>query len=212
MSEQNPKPKSRDAARPTRRAKATSATKPKAAAKTKPAARPKPKTAAKAPAARRGAPSRDDAPARPSALDGVRGKLGAAGEAVRDPRALVAGHRVAVVAVAAALVLFVALYGPACGLYQAWRENGVLLAEQERASAESEELEGDISTLMTEDGIKDEARRRGYVEEGETRIVVEGAESEDDASADENETEETPWYLSVGDFLFQYHPSEEGEK
>lgn len=210
MSEQNPKPKSRDAARPTKRAKAKSATKPKTAAKTKPAA--KSKAAAKAPAARRGAPSRADAPARSSALGSVRGKLGAAGEVVRDPRALVAGHRVAVIAVAAVLVLFVALYGPACGLYQAWRENGVLLAEQERASAESEELEGDISTLMTEDGIKDEARRRGYVEEGETRIVVEGAESEDDASADENETEETPWYLSVGDFLFQYHPSEEGEK
>ena len=206
MSEQNPKSKSRDAARPTKRAKAKPAAKPKTAAKSRP------KTAAKAPAARRGAPSRAEASARSSALDGVRGKLGAAGEAVRDPRALVAGHRVAVIAVAAALVLFVALYGPACGLYQAWRENGVLLAEQERASAESEELEGDISTLMTEDGIKDEARRRGYVEEGETRIVVEGAESEDDASADENETEGTPWYLSVGDFLFQYHPSEEGEK
>ena len=140
-------------------------------------------------------------PSRPAALDRV-------GEAVKrgasDPRSTVAAHRVPLIAVGVVLVLVVALYGPACGLYQAWRENGVLQAEQARASEESAELESDINTLMTEDGIKDEARRRGYVEEGETRIVVDGAEQDEDAS-DDAQPDETPWYLSVADFMFQYH-------
>lgn len=115
-----------------------------------------------------------------------------------------AAHRVPLIVAGVALVLIVALYGPTCGLYQAWRENGVLQAEQARASEESAELESDINTLMTEDGIKDEARRRGYVEEGETRIVVDGAEQEE-GTADDARTDETPWYLSVADFIFQYH-------
>ena len=135
-------------------------------------------------------------------------------ERLRDPRSLLSEHRGAVVACAAALVLLVALYGPACGFYQAWRENGVLQAEQARASAESEELEGDISSLMTEEGIKDEARRRGYVEEGETRIIVEGAgeEGTGETASDGSSTDDTPWYLRVADFVFQYRPSDEGEK
>lgn len=140
-------------------------------------------------------------------------------ERLRDPRSLLSEHRGAVVACAAALVLLVALYGPACGFYQAWRENGVLQAEQARASAESEELEGDISSLMTEEGIKDEARRRGYVEEGETRIIVEGAgeegtgeEGTGETASDGSSADDTPWYLRAADFVFQYRPSDEGEK
>ena len=94
------------------------------------------------------------------------------------------------------------------------RENGALQAEQAQASAESEELEGDISSLMTEEGIKDEARRRGYVEEGETRVVVEGAgeEGSDETATSGDATDDTPWYLRVADFVFQYRTSDEGEK
>lgn len=165
--------RTRDAARPTRRAKSPRQTR-------RPVETP---------------------PSRPAALDRV-------GEAVRrgaaDPRSAMAAHRVPLIVAGVALVLIVALYGPTCGLYQAWRENGVLQAEQARASEESAELESDINTLMTEDGIKDEARRRGYVEEGETRIVVDGAEQDEDAS-DDVQPDETPWYLSVADFIFQYH-------
>ena len=81
-----------------------------------------------------------------------------------DLKATIAAHRVPVIAGVVVLALFVAMYGPACGLYQAWRENGLLQAEQERTSSESSELEGDISSLMTEEGIKDEARRK-YINE-----------------------------------------------
>lgn len=201
MSEQSSRPKARPSARPTRRAKARPSAKPVAATG---------RTAAKK------APSRA-AGAHPSRSDALRGageKVGAVRERLRDPRSLLSEHRGAVVACAAALVLLVALYGPACGLYQAWRENGTLQAEQAQASAESEELEGDISSLMTEEGIKDEARRRGYVEEGETRIVVEGAgeEGSDETATSGDATDDTPWYLRVADFVFQYRTSDEGEK
>lgn len=201
MSEHPSRPKARSSARPTRRTRARSAARPAAEAD---------KAAAKkAPLRVAGA-----RPSRPEALRGAGEKVGAVRERLRDPRSLLSEQRGAVVACAAALVLLVALYGPACGFYQAWRENGVLQAEQARASAESEELEGDISSLMTEEGIKDEARRRGYVEEGETRIIVEGAgeEGTGETASDGSSADDTPWYLRVADFVFQYRPSDEGEK
>lgn len=201
MSEHPSRPKARSSARPTRRTRARSAARPAAEAD---------KAAAKkAPLRVAGA-----RPSRPEAVRGAGEKVGAVRERLRDPRSLLSEHRGAVVACAAALVLLVALYGPACGFYQAWRENGVLQAEQARASAESEELEGDISSLMTEEGIKDEARRRGYVEEGETRIIVEGAgeEGTGETASDGSSADDTPWYLRVADFVFQYRPSDEGEK
>lgn len=201
MSEHPSRSKARSSARPTRRTRARSAARPAAEAD---------KAAAKkAPLRVAGA-----RPSRPEALRGAGEKVGAVRERLRDPRSLLSEHRGAVVACAAALVLLVALYGPACGFYQAWRENGVLQAEQARASAESEELEGDISGLMTEEGIKDEARRRGYVEEGETRIIVEGTgeEGTGETASDGSSADDTPWYLRVADFVFQYRPSDEGEK
>ena len=201
MSEHPSRPKARSSARPTRRTRARSAARPAAEAD---------KAAAKkAPLRVAGA-----RPSRPEALRGAGEKVGAVRERLRAPRSLLSEHRGAVVACAAALVLLVALYGPACGFYQAWRENGVLQAEQARASAESEELEGDISSLMTEEGIKDEARRRGYVEEGETRIIVEGAgeEGTGETASDGSSADDTPWYLRAADFVFQYRPSDEGEK
>ena len=225
MSDNNVKTKSGGAAKPTKRSKPTQKKAASKAAKqaakpAKQAAKPaKPakqtakatkapkqtaKAAAKAPAQR---PAKSDASST-GALDSVREKVSAVKKAgPPDLRSFVSAHRVPVIACAAVLVLVVALYGPACGLYQAWRENGVLQEEQAQTSVESDELEGDIANLMTEEGIKDEARRRGYVDEGETRIVVEGLETDDDST--EEEEDDTPWYLRVGDFLFQYERSDE---
>ena len=164
--------------------------------------------AARAPRAASGRSSRQTGPS-----EGVAEKIaGAVKDGVSDPRATLAAHRVPVLVAGVVLILIVALYGPACGLYQAWRENGVLQAEEARSSAESAELEGDIDTLMTEDGIKDEARRRGYVDEGETRIIVDDGGSAEDEPADDAQGDDTPWYLGVTDFIFQYHPSDEGER
>lgn len=125
----------------------------------------------------------------------------------------VSAHRAQLAACVVVVVVLAALYAPTCGLYQAWREHGLLQAEQAQAATESAELESDIDALMTEDGIKDEARKRGYVEEGETRIVVNGASSDEDASADQDaqdDAEDTPWYLELADTIFQYDAEDEG--
>ncbi|MBM6775390.1 hypothetical protein H9X80_07520 [Olsenella profusa] len=98
-----------------------------------------------------------------------------------------------------------ALYGPAKDCYGAWRRNASLQETQSQQSSEQAELQGDVSALMTEEGIKDEARRRGYVDEGETGVVVKGLSDDSDAADDAGPSEETPWYLAVGDFIFQYH-------
>lgn len=210
MSENIVKTKSRSATRPTKRAKSPKqkATRKKAAATT-----PIPSASVRRPAAKPSAKkSPTDQTTKAGALEGVREKIG--GVVTSGPqglRDLVAAHRGVSVACVVALVLVVALYGPACSLYQAWRENGVLQDEQARATVESDELESDIANLMTEEGIKDEARRRGYVDDGETRIVVEGGE-EDDGSTEESTGDETPWYLHVADFIFRYDGSDGGEQ
>lgn len=114
-----------------------------------------------------------------------------------------ARFRAPLIALAVALVVVVVLYGPACAYYQAWRTNGTLQERDAQATSETGELEGDINNLMTEEGIKDEARRRGYVDEGETRIVLEGDETADDQDTAQDEGQ-TPWYVALGDFIFQY--------
>lgn len=176
--------------RPTKRPKAAKKAVPKTTKKTSAPARP---TAAAARAARSGQGStRDGGPSAPRLTP----------DAARD---FASRHRAPLVAVVVAVFVIIALYGPFRSLYQAWRDNGMLLEQQVQTDEESAELEGDINSLMTEDGIKDEARERGYVESGETRIVVEGLDAEGDASADEQDGESgTPWYLRITDFLFQY--------
>ena len=127
-------------------------------------------------------------------------------------RDFASSHRVPLVALLVAAFVVVTLYGPACSLYQAWRDNGMLTTRQAQASAESEQLESDINSLMTEDGIKDEARERGYVEEGETRIVVEGLDAEEDSTVDvRTDASDIPWYLRVTDFIFRYDAQDASE-
>ena len=112
--------------------------------------------------------------------------------------------RVPLIVAAVVLVTVVALYGPAKDCYAAWRHNGALQEEQAQGSGEQAELQGDVDALMTEEGIRDEARRRGYVDEGETGVVVKGLSEDPEASESETTTDERPWYLGIGDFIFQY--------
>lgn len=139
----------------------------------------------------------------------ARGKSPARGEGPRpaaDPRAVIGRLRVPLIALAAVAVVVLALYAPLRSYYQAWRANTALQERESQASADTSELEGDINSLMSEEGIKDEARRHGYVEEGETHIVVKGGDEEgsgSDAPASDASSAD-PWYVSLGDFIFQY--------
>lgn len=139
-----------------------------------------------APQAARGkAPSRAG-----SALDRARGLAAAAGRL-----------RVPLVVAAVVLVVLVTLYGPAQGLYQAWRDQGINQQTLDELNASIDEYQSDIDRLQTREGIEDEARRRGYVEQGESGVTAVGLPDESDQGSEE---QSLPWYLALGDFVFQY--------
>ena len=114
----------------------------------------------------------------------------------------VSRHRAPLAVVAALLLLVLFFYGPVKGLYQAWRTEGIRQAQLSGLTEENDSYQQDIDRLQTREGVEDEARRRGYVAERETSIVVEGLDASEDAQ--EESTSETPWYLRVTDTIFQY--------
>lgn len=61
------------------------------------------------------------------------------------------------------VALVVALYSPVKALYGAHRTNAVLAERLDAATASATQLQGEVDSLMTREGIEDEARRRGYV-------------------------------------------------
>lgn len=145
---------------------------------------------------RRGAAASGRSAARGSALDVVR-------EKVEVLLGCVSRFRVAFAVAAAVIVVIAALYSPAQGLYCAWRDNVVRQQELAELTEANEEYQTDIDRLQTREGIEDEARRRGYVAEGESEIVVDGTLPEDEEQ-DDAETEDVPWYVALGDLVFQY--------
>lgn len=162
-------------------------------------------------AARQGAGATPEEPRRQTGpIAGAVAAVGSVAGGVRSGRPSLARmgefaqrHRAPLVACLAVVVVLAALYGPARNLYCAWRDNARLLAEQSAATTEKDLLEGDIATLTTKEGVQDQAREMGYVEDGEKRIVVEGEKHEETDERPE-ETEEDPWYLAPLDLVFGY--------
>lgn len=109
----------------------------------------------------------------------------------------------------AALVLGVlmAMYGPVQTYYRAWRAGQDLQAQLDELNASNEQYKDDIQALQTREGIEDEARRRGYVTNGETKVVVDGLnDGSDDSSqsSDGDQQAQKPWYIELGDKVFHY--------
>ena len=130
-------------------------------------------------------------------LDLVREKAGAL-------LGLLSRLRVVAVVVAVLLVIMVSLYSPLQAYWCAWRDN--VTQQQELAELEetNEEYQSDIDRLQTTEGVEDEARRRGYVYEGETQVVIEGELPEDDDEETESEDDDVAWYITLGDLVFGY--------
>lgn len=152
-----------------------------------------------APRQRRGAGAAAPSPA---PIRGEKPKKKTQAPKASDIPSLVRRFRVPLVIVGVVAVLMVTLYGPSCDLYRAWREQQILAAQLDELNQSNEEVQSDNDALMTEEGIKDKARELGYVEEGEVGVVVQGMPEGD--SAEEAQAPETPWYLGIGDFIFQY--------
>ena len=131
------------------------------------------------------------------------------------------GSHMLVCIVAGVIVLALAmLYSPAKALYGARRTNAILSERLDAATSSAQTLQSEVDSLMTREGIEDEARRRGYVEEGDTAVDMDGVTDSGSATTDESVTnadsssssdeEQTPWYTSVLDFIFGYDPSTQG--
>lgn len=120
----------------------------------------------------------------------------------------VINFRVIVVAVLALLALVVTMYGPAQTYYKAWRAGLDLQSQLDDLNASNEQYKSDIQSLQTREGIEDEARKRGYVSDGETKVVVEGTSENDESSdaATSDTAPELPWYIELGDKVFHYVP------
>lgn len=138
-----------------------------------------------------------------SAAPGAAAEREGAARGIRQ--VLVRFLRVPVLVCVAIVVALVLLYGPARNLYCAWRENGELKAQDAQALSEKDQIQEDISDLTSKDGIKDQAREMGYVDEGETRIIVEGDDDKDeDPGADAPAETDDPAYLQMLDLIFGY--------
>lgn len=120
-----------------------------------------------------------------------------------DAVSVLSRFRVPIAVVAVTLFVLVSVYPPAQDLYRAWRDQGVQQETLDGLNASIEEYRGDIDRLQTREGIEDEARKRGYVGEGEVGVVLEGSPEETEGDAGDN-GQELPWYVTLGDVVFQY--------
>lgn len=115
--------------------------------------------------------------------------------------------RVALLIAALVLGVLMAMYGPVQTYYRAWRAGQDLQAQLDELIASNEQYKDDIQALQTREGIEDEARRRGYVTNGETKVVVDGLnDGSDDSSqsSDGDQQAQKPWYIELGDKVFHY--------
>lgn len=126
-------------------------------------------------------------------------------------------HRALSIALVAIVVLALMLYPPIKALYGASRTNALLSTQLSSVTATNDTLQGEVDNLMTREGIEDEARRRGYVTEGDTPVDMSGVEDSGGASSDSTvstdesaSTASDPWYVSALDFIFGYNPADQG--
>lgn len=127
------------------------------------------------------------------------------------------GHRALSIAFVVIVALVLMLYPPIKALYGASRTNALLSSQLSSVTATNDTLQGEVDNLMTREGIEDEARRRGYVAEGDTPVDMSGVEDSGGASSDSTvSTDESapaasdPWYVSALDFIFGYNPADQG--
>ncbi len=137
----------------------------------------------------------------PQAIGSV---LGGAGQ-------LVASHLRGFAVMATMALLVFMLFTPVRNLYVAHRQLDRLQQTYDALLAENEQIRGELESLQTREGIENEARARGFVEVGETKVVVEGLPEEEptslaDTIGDVEVHEERAWYTVLFDTVFGYDP------
>ncbi len=110
-----------------------------------------------------------------------------------DKAQSVLGSHKALVILAVVAAVILSLYGPIRSWYVAQRRTQDLQAQYAQLNSANSVLQGEVSSLQTQEGIEDEARKHGYVEEGETPVTItgEGSEVTEDSSDGSDSTSDT---------------------
>lgn len=121
-------------------------------------------------------------------------------------------HTVAIICVVIALVVLWMLYAPCKNLYHAERDKHILTEEYNILVEQNKQQSATNQELATDEGVKKEARKQGYVDKGETAVKVDGLNQDSaEASAPPEDAhtqainESDPWYVVIADFIFQYN-------
>lgn len=102
-----------------------------------------------------------------------------------DKATITLGSHKALVIVAVIAAVILSLYGPVRNWYVAQRRTQDLEAQYAQLNSANSTLSDEVSSLQTQEGIEDEARKHGYVAEGETPVTITGDGSEvTDSSSD----------------------------
>lgn len=122
-----------------------------------------------------------------------------------------AEHTGLAVVLVAVVFTVLMLFAPVRNLYLAHRRLETLQATYAALQTENESIRNELSVLQTREGIENEARERGYVLEGETKVVVDGlSEPQVDGAAQAIAPIELPdnrtWYIRFLDTVFGYEP------
>lgn len=121
-------------------------------------------------------------------------------------------HKGGVMFVLVVALTIAVLFAPLRDLYIANRRLDTLQETYDALLAENDSIRAQLESLQTREGIENEARARGYVEPGETKVVVNGlpqSEEEDAAAAAVHDIElldNRPWYVRTLDSIFGYEP------
>lgn len=116
-----------------------------------------------------------------------------------------AAHRRLWIVLAVVVAVAAALYGPAQRYYVSMRTTQDLQVKYAALKSQNKDLKSDVDTLMSKEGIEDQARKNGYVYPGEKGVEVKGLKEDGkDPSAAITYKDDRAWYTKVLDVLFGY--------
>lgn len=126
-------------------------------------------------------------------------------ERATSAREWAVSHRRLWIVLAVVVAVVAALYGPAQRYYVSMRTTQDLQVKYAALKSQNKDLQSDVDTLMSKEGIEDQARKNGYVYPGEKGVEVKGLKEDGkDPSAAITYKDDRAWYTKVLDVLFGY--------
>ncbi len=126
-------------------------------------------------------------------------------ERATSAREWAVAHRRLWIVLAVVVAVMAAVYGPAQRYYVSVRTTQDLQVKYAALKSQNKDLQSDVDTLMSKEGIEDQARKNGYVYPGEKGVEVKGLKEDGkDPSAAITYKDDRAWYTKVLDVLFGY--------